>query len=104
MDIQKNLINPIQAYKPKESALDTDNPEHKKIIEKSKEFESVFIAETLKFAKIGGMPKSNGGDTLVTDTFDGFMNKALAEGIVKQGGFGLADSIAKNLLEQHSKI
>ena len=73
----------------------------KKIHEKAKEFESVFIAESLKQAKIG-MPKDPEiGGSLITDTFDSFMNRALADNIMDQGGFGLAKHISESLLNTY---
>jgi len=72
-----------------------------KIHEKAKEFESVFIAESLKHAKIG-MPKDPEiGGSLITDTFDSFMNRALADNIMDQGGFGLAKHISDSLLSNY---
>lgn len=72
-----------------------------KIHEKAKEFESIFIAESLKHAKIG-MPKDPEiGGSLVTDTFDSFMNRALADSIMEQGGFGLAEHISESLLSSY---
>lgn len=74
-----------------------------KIHEKAKEFESVFIAESLKHAKIG-MPKDPEiGGSLITDTFDSFMNRALADSIMDQGGFGLAKHISDSL-KNYTKI
>ena len=73
----------------------------KKIHEKAKEFESIFIAESLKHANIG-MPKDPEiGGSLITDTFDSFMNRALADSIMDQGGFGLAEHISKSLLSNY---
>lgn len=71
----------------------------RKAQEKSKEFEAVFIAEMLKFAQIG-MPKlgESGGPSEV-EAFEGFMREAYADAIVKRGGFGLAESVAKTMIE-----
>ena len=74
-----------------------------KIEEKAKEFESVFIAESLKHANIG-MPKDPEiGGSLITDTFDSFMNRALADSIMEQGGFGLAKHITESLIHSYQK-
>lgn len=70
---------------------------------KAKEFEEIFIADSLKNAKIGMMDSSLVGDTKITDTFSTFMNKALAEIIVSQGGFGLTEQISQSLMKQSPK-
>ena len=67
---------------------------------KAREFEEIFIADSLKNAKIGMTDSSLVGDTKITDTFSTFMNKALAEIIVSQGGFGLTEHITQSLLQQ----
>jgi Rod binding domain-containing protein len=72
----------------------------KDIEAKAKEFEEIFIADSLKNAKIGMADSSLVGDTKITDTFSTFMNKALSEIIVSQGGFGLAKHITQSLLQQ----
>ncbi len=69
---------------------------------KAKEFEEIFIADSLKNAKIGMADSSLVSDTKITDTFSTFMNKALAETIVSQGGFGLTEHITHALLQQQS--
>lgn len=78
------------------STLDTNHfskDQDKAIENKAKEFESVFISESLKHAEIG-MPKDPLiQNSLITDTFDGFMTRALADQIVEQGGFGLSEHI-----------
>lgn len=66
---------------------------------KAQEFEEIFIADSLKNAKIGMTDSSLIGDTKITDTFSSFMHKALAETIVSQGGFGLSEHIANSLLQ-----
>lgn len=95
------MINPvISPVTPTLEAqpLSPEAVKQEKIRDKAKEFEAVFIAESLKFAHIG-MPKGEeGSDTLITDTFDGFMSRALADNIMGQGGFGLAEQIVKSLL------
>lgn len=101
MEIKNNIINPLSSPASQKAGIDKDAQIDKKILEKAQEFESVFIAESLKQAHISGMPKSSGGDTLITDTFDSFMNKAIADGIVKKGGFGIAEHIAKALIQNN---
>jgi Rod binding domain-containing protein len=69
---------------------------------KAKEFEEIFIADSLKNAKIGMADSSLVSDTKITDTFSTFMNQALAKVIVSQGGFGLTEHITQSLLQQQS--
>ena len=91
------IISPVTSSSQSQP-LSLEAIKQEKILDKAKEFEAVFIAESLKFAHIG-MPKGEeGSDTLITDTFDGFMGRALADNIMSQGGFGLAEQIAKSLL------
>lgn len=71
---------------------------------KAKEFEEVFIADFLKNAKIGMADSSLVSDTKITDTFSTFMNKALAEIIVSQGGFGLTEHITNSLTQQQPNL
>jgi Rod binding domain-containing protein len=99
----------------KHKIVDKKNNEHdissidgistRKIIEqKAKELEEIFIADSLKHAKIG-MPENEFGiDNKITDTFSSFMNKALAEIIVKQGGFGLTNHITESLIQSNSDV
>lgn len=70
------------------------------IIQKAKEFEEVFIADFLKNAKIGMADSSLVSDTKITDTFSTFMNKALSEIIMSQGGFGLAQHVTNSLVKE----
>jgi Rod binding domain-containing protein len=79
-----------------------DSATRKAIEAKAKEFEEIFIADSLKNAKIGMADSSLVSDTKITDTFSTFMNKALAETIVSQGGFGLTEHITNALIQQQS--
>ncbi|MEM6603755.1 MAG: hypothetical protein AAF621_06865 [Pseudomonadota bacterium] len=102
MDVTVNDINHIKPVDLPQKLQDKNAWKEEQIDKKSKEFEAVFIAESLKHAKIG-MPKdSELQGTLVTDTFDSFMTRALADSIVEQGGFGLAEHIKKSLLPNNN--
>ena len=69
---------------------------------KAKEFEEVFIADSLKHAKLG-MSGFSMGDTTITDTFSTFMNKSIAEIIVSQGGIGLTDHITQSMIKHQQQ-
>ncbi len=91
-----NLKNAVDVEAGKNAPADTEKARLvKKIRAKAEEFETVFIAEMLQFAQIG-MPKTEGASEI--GAFEGFMREAYAEAIVKRGGFGLADQVAKHLL------
>jgi Rod binding domain-containing protein len=58
------------------------------------EFESLFVKQLLKEAKIGGDPKSGGYADMAVD--------ALATGIQRGGGLGLAKRIEQALATAHA--
>jgi|GEM_PF-5677259 len=91
-------ITPPQSV-PVTKAIAIDGVSSQEHIEqKAREFEEIFIADSLKHAKIGMMDSSLVSDKKITDTFSSFMNKALAETIVSQGGFGLTKQITQALI------
>jgi len=95
-------INKPEAIEKKGVPLDGTST-HAQIKAKAREFEEIFIADSLKNAKIGMTDSSLVGDTKITDTFSTFMNQALAETIVSQGGFGLTEQITQSLMHLYTK-
>ena len=57
------------------------------------EFEAIFVKQLLKEAKIGGEQKSGGYGDMAVD--------ALADGVERGGGLGLARQIEKSLAAAH---
>jgi Rod binding domain-containing protein len=92
LDLQKQAYQAIDGVSTQEQ-----------ITAKAREFEEIFIADILKNAQIGMTDSSLVQDTKITDTFSTFMNKALAETIVSQGGFGLTEKISQSLMHAYSK-
>ncbi len=67
-------------------------------MEKAREFETVFVAQMLKYS---GMDKAISQESgFGGDAFSGMMLEQYARGIVDNGGFGLAEKIYGQLREQ----
>jgi Rod binding domain-containing protein len=107
MHIQTNpslfdSLNKTELQKQSYQAIDGVSTKEQ-ITKKAREFEEIFIADILKNAKIGMVDSSLVSDTKITDTFSTFMNKALAETIVSQGGFGLTKQISNSLMRTYEQ-
>jgi Rod binding domain-containing protein len=80
----------------------TDGPNPKaavdpKIQEAAREFESMFVRQILSAAKVGGDHQESQG-------YEGMVVDALATGIAKGGGLGLAREIEDALLQVQSTL
>lgn len=69
------------------------DPAQKKLIEATKQMESVFVRELLNAAKVGGPKADSGYGSMAVD--------ALADAIEAGGGFGLARRIQQAVEEMH---
>ena len=69
-----------------------------RIMEKAREFETVFVAQMLKYS---GMEKAISQESgFGGDAFSGMMLEQYARNIIDNGGFGLAEKIYSQLREQ----
>jgi len=69
-----------------------------RIMEKAREFETVFVAQMLKYS---GMDKAISQESgFGGDAFSGMMLEQYAHNIVDKGGFGLAEKIYDQLRAQ----
>ena len=69
-----------------------------RIMEKAREFETVFVAQMLKYS---GMDKAISQESgFGGDAFSGMMLEQYARNIVDTGGFGLAEKIYNQLRAQ----
>lgn len=69
-----------------------------RIMEKAREFETVFVAQMLKYS---GMDKAISQESgFGGDAFSGMMLEQYARNIIDNGGFGLAEQIYSQLREQ----
>jgi Rod binding domain-containing protein len=68
-----------------------------KIQEVAREFESMIVGQILSAAKVGGAHQESQG-------YDGMVVDALATGIAKGGGLGLAREIEDALLQVQSRL
>ena len=69
-----------------------------RIMEKAREFETVFVAQMLKHS---GMDKAISQESgFGGDAFSGMMLEQYARNIIDNGGFGLAEKIYSQLREQ----
>ncbi|MEM9705450.1 MAG: rod-binding protein [Pseudomonadota bacterium] len=72
-------------------------PRDRELMETAKEFESVFIAEMLKHSGLTEAIASDGGAG--GDAFSSFLVQEYAQALSEQGGFGLAETIYRQLKE-----
>lgn len=72
-----------------------------RIMEKAREFETVFVAQMLKHS---GMDKAISQESgFGGDAFSGMMLEQYARNIIDNGGFGLAEKIYDQLREQQGQ-
>jgi Rod binding domain-containing protein len=83
------VIAPIAPKLPVDATKSID-AQHEKVAKAAKEFESILTRQILQSAKIGG-EKAGGYGSMAVD--------ALADGIAKGGGLGLAPLIERALSE-----
>lgn len=90
-------IAPLQAL-ASSTPMQKDKSIDPRTMEKAREFETVFIAQMLKFSGMDKAISQNSG--FGGDAFSGMMLEQYARKIVDNGGFGLADHIYAQLRDQ----
>ncbi len=92
-------INPATASAVRDVAGDAAEREQQ-LRKSAQEFESVFIAEMLKHT---GLDKALAGDSGIGgEAFSSMLVQTYADELSKNGGFGLADQIYRQLKDHQS--
>ncbi len=90
-------IAPLQSLTSTASAQKKESIDPR-TMEKAREFETVFVAQMLKFSGMDKAISQNSG--FGGDAFSSMMLEQYARKIVDNGGFGLADHIYAQLRDQ----
>ena len=90
------VLPPVSGAVP---ALPTAPTRDQQLMQAAREMEANFLAEMLKSAGLGDMPKAFGGGA-GEEQFTSFLRLEQAREMVKAGGIGLAQSLFEALKER----
>ena len=103
-DITASLMN-VQAAQQKKLATSESivpEAERAKLQNKANEFESFYIYQVMELMAPKTDSEFDGG--VGEEMFRHTLNEKMADGITKQGGFGISDIVYKELLTQQEKL
>ena len=98
-DISASLMR-VQANRQQQtlpSAEHVSDADKAKLRERAKEFESFFIYQSMELMKPAIDSEFSGG--YAEDMFRHTLNEQMADNVTQSGGFGIADTIYKELLK-----
>jgi len=92
-------MDELTSIGPKSVRLPTPPRNEDPLLKHAREFETVFVAQMLKYGGFAEALSQNGG--FGGEAFSSLLLEAYAEKIVERGGFGLAERVYQQL--QHNQ-
>jgi peptidoglycan hydrolase FlgJ len=95
------MINTVAALPPRTTgAARTDDPRDAKLREAAQEFEAIFVEMIFKQMRSANAALSGESKGFARSTYEGWQDQELARSISRQGSFGLAEVLYRQLQQQ----